>query len=89
MRVVEKNFEAYDVYAADEAFMTSTPFCMLPVLKINGVNIGSGQIGPHYTKMLNLWSELVEVDIPGQIKTWAKKSSATGDAPNAYRFKSQ
>ena len=87
MRVVEKNFEAYDVYTADEAFMTSTPFCMLPVIKINNADIGTGQIGPYYIKLLNLWSETVGVDIPGQIKAWAAKSKATGDAPNAYRFK--
>ena len=31
MPVVERNIDAYDVYTADEAFMTGTPFCMLPV----------------------------------------------------------
>ena len=41
--VVEKNIEPYDVYDADEAFMTGTPFCMLPVTKLNGVKIGSGK----------------------------------------------
>ena len=29
--VVETNIDAYDVQTADEAFMTGTPFCMLPV----------------------------------------------------------
>ena len=33
--VVEKNIEPYDVYTADEAFMTGTPFCMLPVTSLN------------------------------------------------------
>jgi branched-chain amino acid aminotransferase len=89
MRVVEKNFEAYDVYTADEAFMTSTPFCMLPVIKINGLNIGTGQVGPYYARLLDLWSETVGVDIPGQIKAWARQNASTGDAPNAYRFKSR
>lgn len=27
--MIEKNIEPYDVYTADEAFMTGTPFCML------------------------------------------------------------
>jgi branched-chain amino acid aminotransferase len=87
MPVYERNFEIYDVYTADEAFMTSTPFCMLPVVKVNGANIGTGQIGPGYRKLLSLWSELVGVDIPGQIKEWASRNSTSGDAPTAYRFK--
>ena len=48
--VIEKNIEPYDVYNADEAFMTGTPFCMLPVTKLNNVNIGSGNVGKIYKK---------------------------------------
>ena len=29
--VIEKNIEPYDVYNADEAFMTGTPFCIYPL----------------------------------------------------------
>ena len=32
---IEKNIEPYDVMFADEAFMTGTPFCLLPVTSIN------------------------------------------------------
>ena len=39
LKVIEKNIEPYDVYTADEAFMTGTPFCMLPVVKLNGLKI--------------------------------------------------
>ena len=38
--VVEKNIEPYDVYDADEAFITGTPFCMLPVTSLNSFKIG-------------------------------------------------
>ena len=27
----EKNIDQYDVYTSDEAFMSGTPFCILPV----------------------------------------------------------
>ena len=37
IEVVEKNIEPYDVYEADEAFVTATPFCMLPVTSLNSV----------------------------------------------------
>ena len=42
--VIEKNIEAFDVYTADEAFMTGTPFCMLPVTSLNSVKIGDGKV---------------------------------------------
>ena len=43
MPIVEKNFRPYDVYTADEAFMTGTPFCMLPVTSLNGLHIGDSK----------------------------------------------
>ena len=48
---IEKNIEPYDVYTADEAFMTGTPFCMLPVTKLNGLSIGDGKVGGVFNKM--------------------------------------
>jgi branched-chain amino acid aminotransferase len=88
--VVEKNIEPYDVYTADEAFMTGTPFCMLPVTRLNGVAIGDGAVGAVFTRILDAWSTLVGVDIPGQIKAWdAASNMAPGDAPTPYRFKAK
>ena len=88
MPVVEKNIEAYDVYTADEAFMTGTPFCMLPVTKLNGVKIGSGKIGKIYKKIIDHWSKSVGVNIEKQIKTWDEKdNSGKIKAPTPYSFK--
>jgi branched-chain amino acid aminotransferase len=88
--VIEKNIEPYDVYTADESFMTGTPFCMLPVTRLNGVNIGDGAVGPVFTRLLEAWSESVRIDIPGQIKAWDMASNtAPGDAPTPYRFKAK
>lgn len=42
----EGDFTTHDVYTADEAFLTSTPFCLIPVVSLNGVNIGSGTPSP-------------------------------------------
>ena len=63
----ESNLETYDVYTADEAFMTGTPFCILPVTSLNGAAIGDGKVGPVFTKLLSAWSKNMEVDIKGQI----------------------
>jgi branched-chain amino acid aminotransferase len=84
----ESNLETYDVYTADEAFMTGTPFCILPVTSLNGAAIGDGKVGPVFTKLLSAWSKNMEVDIKGQIQKW---NSIDGlqveDTPTPYQFK--
>ena len=72
IKVIEKNIEPYDVYNADEAFITGTPFCMLPVVTLNGNNIGDGKVGNLFNKMLKFWSKEQKVDIKKQIQTWDK-----------------
>ena len=84
--VVQKNIETYDVYTADEAFMTGTPFCMLPVTSLNGLSIGMGKVGPIFSKLLGYWSDTVGVDIKSQIQTWCSENTS-GNAPTPYRFK--
>jgi len=88
MPVVEKNIEPYDVYTADEAFMTGTPFCMLPVTSLNGIAIGNGKVGSIFSKIIDQWSNNTEVDIIKQIKDWnSVDSSGNSEAPTPYRFK--
>ena len=88
MAVVEKNIEPYDVYTADEAFMTGTPFCMLPVTRLNGLAIGEGTVGASFKALLARWSQNVGIDIKQQIKAWnALDTASSTDAPTPYRFK--
>lgn len=82
----EKNIEPYDVYNADEAFMTGTPFCVLPVTKLNNINIGDGKIGPIYKKLLTTWGDENKVDVESQIKNWNKKMDNTTTI-SPYKFK--
>lgn len=84
----EQNIEPYDVYTADEAFMTGTPFCMLPVTSLNGVPIGSGKPGPIYQYMLKEWSTDVGVDIKAQIQKYAG-SKPLGVSPYQFGNKEQ
>lgn len=87
--IEERNIDPYDVMTADEAFMTGTPFCMLPVTRLNGSPIGSGKVGAVFSDLLGQWSANVGVDIAGQIKAWdAQRDGPAGDAPTPYRFKS-
>ena len=87
MPYVEKNIEPYDVYTADEAFMTGTPFCMLPVTSLNGLPIGNGEVGANFNKMLAKWSKDMNVDIAQQIQGWNENDPSTNhDAPTPYQF---
>jgi len=90
MPAAEKNIDAYDVYTADEAFMTGTPFCMLPVTSLNGNAIGTGKVGEGFSRLLGQWSANTGVDIEGQIKQWDAERAGTASAemPTPYRFKS-
>ncbi len=91
IKVIEKNIEPYDVYTADEAFMTGTPFCMLPVTALNGNIIGTGKSGEIFGKLLRLWGQKTGVDIVEQIRSWDAVRSVSGasDAPTPYRFKTK
>jgi branched-chain amino acid aminotransferase len=86
---VEKNIDPYDVYTADEAFITGTPFCMLPVTSLNNLKIGTGKPGPLFSKILDEWSLKEGVDIQKQISDWNDQDAHSGmvDAPTPYRFK--
>lgn len=66
LEVREANLTLYDVYNADEAMLSSTPYSLLPVTRVNGTPIGSGTPGPAYRRLLAAWSDLVGVDIEAQ-----------------------
>ncbi len=64
--VRESSLQMYDLYAADEMFFTSTPYCIMPATRFNGLPIGDGNVGPVTKRLLAAWSELVGVDIVAQ-----------------------
>lgn len=64
---IERDLPPSRAMAADEAWLTSTPYCLLPVATIDGVAIGSGKPGPTFRKFLAAWSNLVGLDIERQI----------------------
>jgi branched-chain amino acid aminotransferase len=65
---VERDFQVYNVMNADEAFVSSTPYCLMPVTRINGAPIGDGHPGPIGRQLLVAWSDLVGIDIARQIQ---------------------
>ena len=68
--VRETDIAPYDVREADEAWITSTPFAMLPVTRFNFQAVGDGEPGGIYCRLLAAWSEEVGVDIAGQARQY-------------------
>ena len=90
LECIEKNIETYDVMVADEAFITGTPFCLLPVTKINYNKIGDGKMGKTTRLLLDTWSDNIGLDIEKQIKKWGNDiNKVKSDAPTPYEFKSK
>ena len=65
---VEDDIQPYDVYTADEAFFCSTPYCILPVGRVDNREIGDDVPGPITNQLLAAWSERVGLDIVDQLK---------------------
>ncbi len=53
----------YDLLNADEVWLTTTPYCLAPVCWINGQDIGNGQPGPVWRKLLDTISDMVGKDV--------------------------
>ncbi len=83
----ECNLDVYDVVNADEAFMTGTPFCMLPVTSLDGQPIGTGKPGPMFHKLIDEWGNTVNMDIIKQIKDWNASEDASEITVSPYSFK--
>ena len=86
LTIIETDIEPFDVYNSDEAFVTATPFCMLPVVSLNGLKIGSGNRGNIFNKLLKYWSEKVQLDIEKQIVNW-DKNKRNKNSLTPYKFK--
>ena len=62
----ETDMDLYDAYTADEVFITSTSFCIVPVSTFNGAEIGAGVPGPVTDRLQKAYSGMVGVDFVGQ-----------------------
>ncbi len=53
---------------AEEAFLSSTSYCLMPVTRINDAPLGDGQPGPVYRRLLTAWSQRVGLNIERQME---------------------
>lgn len=59
----EKNFSLFDVYGADEAFVTGTFGGLTPVTKIDGRTIGDGAMGKMSKQLSEWYHQLITTEI--------------------------
>ena len=56
----QKNFSLFDVYGADEAFVTGTFGGLTPVVKVDGRGVGNGKPGMMTEKLSGLYEAEVQ-----------------------------
>jgi branched-chain amino acid aminotransferase len=52
-RMIEKGLTPYDVTNADEAFLTGTLSEIVPLVKVKGIEVGDGTVGPITRKIMS------------------------------------
>ena len=55
IKLVQQRFQIEDVYQADEAFITGASSYVLPVVSVDGNNIGSGKPGPITARLRDIY----------------------------------
>ncbi len=71
--VADADLDLFDAHTADEAFITSTSFCICPIGTINGRQIGDSQVpGPMTKRLMDAYVALVGCDWVGQYLRYAK-----------------
>jgi branched-chain amino acid aminotransferase len=68
-----RDLQTFDAINADEALLASTPYCLMPVTKINAIPIGGGTPGPIYGRLMEAWSVRMGFDVVGQIVEGARR----------------
>jgi branched-chain amino acid aminotransferase len=62
LTLVERNLTRYDVWCADECFLTGTAAEIIPVVMVDGREIGSGRPGPVTARLLDAFHARVASD---------------------------
>ena len=73
--VEEKDITTFDLYNADEAFWTTSTYCILPIPRFNHVSVRCPIPGPVTKKLLETWSAEVGLDIVGQAMKYSSRST--------------
>jgi branched-chain amino acid aminotransferase len=75
----QRDLQLFNCVNADEAFTTSTPYCIMPVTRINRIPVGDGKPGPVFRRLIEAWSGEAGLDIEAQILEGAARRTAAGE----------
>ena len=71
--IVEEDLQPYDLYTAEEAFVSFTGPGVLPMTRADHREIGDGEVGPVVNQLIAAWSELVGIDIVDQASRFGSR----------------
>jgi len=74
--VVEEDLQPYDLYTADEVFLSSTSPCVVPATRVDKRQVGEGEPGAITRQLLAESSKTVGVDIGQQARRFAETAAA-------------
>ena len=80
----EASLTAADLATADEILLTSTPSCILPATRFDGLAVGDGRPGPVFGRLLAAWSDAVGLDIRGQAYACAGPEQVAAAQPASW-----
>jgi branched-subunit amino acid aminotransferase/4-amino-4-deoxychorismate lyase len=66
VQVAEAPITDADLIEADEVLIAGLPFCLLPVVSVDGLRAGDGRSGALTRRLLDAWSAEVGVDLAAQ-----------------------
>lgn len=72
--VVEQDLTLFDAYRADEAFWSTSSYCLLPCPSVNHMTLRDCP-GPVFQRLITAWSESVGVDIIAQAEKYHTRPS--------------
>ena len=64
IKVLERDITLYELYNADEAFLTGTAAEVAPLIEIDGKKIGDGKPGPITLKMIEIFNQIKRSGTP-------------------------
>jgi len=64
--VTRRDLDVDALLQADEAFLTSSTYCLLPVSRVNQLAIGTGVPGPITRRLMQQWSSEIGLDFEQQ-----------------------
>lgn len=71
---ITRNFYPNELRTAEEAMLTSTSICVLPIIECDSHPLGTGAPGPIYRQLLAAWNDLVGIDFAEQARQFSASS---------------